>query len=88
MHLARLPCTIFRAVSPAQPSFLACRETGRSSALREHTRTDIYILGGQCECCDQCLQNLSLIGQIAGGGITGAILTAIVSVVKNRMARA
>lgn len=28
----------------------------------------------------------SLIGQIAGGGITGAILTAIVGLVKNKMA--
>ena len=37
MHLARLPCMRLCAGSPAQPSFLACRETGRSSALREHT---------------------------------------------------
>src|SRR5271165_4525722 len=37
MHLARLPCMRLCADSPAQPSFLACRETGRFSALREHT---------------------------------------------------
>jgi len=37
LHLARLPCMRLCAGSPAQPAFLACRETGRFSALREHT---------------------------------------------------
>jgi hypothetical protein len=37
IHLARLPCMRLCAGSPAQSSFLACRETGRFSVLREHT---------------------------------------------------
>ena len=37
MRLARLPCMRLCAGSPAQPSFLACRETGRFSVPREHT---------------------------------------------------
>jgi hypothetical protein len=37
VHLARLPCLRLCAASPAQPSYLACREAGRLSAsVSEH----------------------------------------------------
>ena len=37
MHLTHVPCIRLCAGSPAQPSFLACRETVRFTVPREHT---------------------------------------------------